>query len=87
MGAALRASVRSILEADTLELTEENVELVLDDVRPYLMADGGNVEFVEIDGPVSCFFSWFSLLFFSVVFCWLLPSMLLGLLASVLAAP
>ena len=21
-------------------------------VRPYLMADGGNVEFVEIDGPV-----------------------------------
>ena len=34
-----------------LELTEENVELVLDEVRPYLMADGGNVEFVEIDGP------------------------------------
>lgn len=26
--------------------------MVLDDVRPYLMADGGNVEFVEIDGPV-----------------------------------
>ena len=21
-------------------------------IRPYLMADGGNVEFVEIDGPV-----------------------------------
>lgn len=21
-------------------------------VRPYLMSDGGNVEFVEIDGPV-----------------------------------
>ncbi|EFN56913.1 hypothetical protein CHLNCDRAFT_144603 [Chlorella variabilis] len=37
---------------DTLELTEENVETVLDEVRPYLMADGGNVEFVEIDGPV-----------------------------------
>lgn len=34
-----------------LELTEENVEVVLDEVRPYLMADGGNVEFVEIDGP------------------------------------
>merc|ERR1711904_221124 len=34
----------------TLELTEENVETVLDDVRPYLMADGGNVELVEIDG-------------------------------------
>jgi Fe-S cluster biogenesis protein NfuA len=72
---------------DTYELTEENVEMVLDDVsafdeglwrslfigcrfcivdvpvssthfsvlvkvRPYLMADGGNVEFVEIDGLV-----------------------------------
>lgn len=36
----------------SLELTEENVELVLDEVRPYLMADGGNVEFVEIDGPI-----------------------------------
>mmetsp|Transcript_177 Transcript_177/g.384 ORF Transcript_177/g.384 Transcript_177/m.384 type:complete len:223 (-) Transcript_177:1765-2433(-) len=35
-----------------LELTEENVEQVLDEVRPYLMADGGNVEFVEIDGPI-----------------------------------
>ncbi|KAL6757425.1 iron-sulfur cluster assembly protein, partial [Haematococcus lacustris] len=34
------------------ELTEENVEKVLDEVRPYLMADGGNVEFVEIDGLV-----------------------------------
>jgi len=37
---------------DTLELTEENVEIVLDEVRPYLMADGGNVELVEIDGLV-----------------------------------
>jgi len=25
---------------------------VLDEIRPYLMADGGNVEFVEIDGPI-----------------------------------
>ena len=69
-------------ETDTLELTEENIEKVLDEVsarwvrqtralvgvseeqplkanarsrlqvRPYLMADGGNVEFVEIDGLV-----------------------------------
>eukprot|EP01024_Parvocaulis_polyphysoides_P030834 TRINITY_DN28031_c0_g1_i2.p2 TRINITY_DN28031_c0_g1~~TRINITY_DN28031_c0_g1_i2.p2 ORF type:complete len:208 (-),score=28.23 TRINITY_DN28031_c0_g1_i2:1092-1715(-) len=37
---------------DQLELTEENVEVVLDEIRPYLMSDGGNVEFVEIDGPV-----------------------------------
>jgi len=36
----------------TLALTSENVEMVLDDLRPYLMADGGNVELVEIDGPI-----------------------------------
>eukprot|EP00897_Mesotaenium_endlicherianum_P008015 jgi/Mesen1/7241/ME000373S06309 len=35
-----------------LELTEDNVEAVLDEVRPYLMADGGNVELYEIDGLV-----------------------------------
>ena len=33
-------------------LTPENVETVLDELRPYLMADGGNVELVEIDGPI-----------------------------------
>ena len=38
--------------AGPLELTEANVEAVLDEVRPYLMADGGNVELVEIDGPI-----------------------------------
>ncbi len=36
----------------TLALTTENVEQVLDELRPYLMSDGGNVELVEIDGPV-----------------------------------
>lgn len=36
----------------TLALTSENVEQVLDEMRPYLMADGGNVELVEIDGPI-----------------------------------
>lgn len=36
----------------TLELTPANVETVLDELRPYLMADGGNVELVELDGPV-----------------------------------
>lgn len=35
-----------------LALTSENVETVLDEMRPYLMADGGNVELVEIDGPI-----------------------------------
>ncbi|MEO0491570.1 MAG: NifU family protein [Cyanobacteria bacterium P01_A01_bin.123] len=37
---------------ETLALTSNNVEKVLDDLRPYLMADGGNVELVELDGPV-----------------------------------
>ncbi len=35
-----------------LTLTPENVESVLDELRPYLMADGGNVELVELDGPI-----------------------------------
>jgi Fe-S cluster biogenesis protein NfuA len=35
-----------------LALTNDNVETVLDEMRPYLMADGGNVELVEIDGPI-----------------------------------
>ncbi|XGB44036.1 MAG: NifU family protein [Nodosilinea sp. LVE1205-7] len=35
-----------------MALTKTNVEQVLDDLRPYLMADGGNVELVDIDGPV-----------------------------------
>lgn len=38
--------------AQALELNAENVEKVLDELRPYLQADGGNVELVEIDGPV-----------------------------------
>lgn len=36
----------------TLALTAENIETVLDELRPYLMADGGNVELVEVEGPV-----------------------------------
>ena len=35
-----------------MELTIDNVETVLDELRPYLMADGGNVEVVELDGPI-----------------------------------
>lgn len=40
------------MPAETMELTSENVEKVLDELRPYLMSDGGNVELVEVDGPV-----------------------------------
>lgn len=35
-----------------LPLTADNVETVLDEMRPYLMSDGGNVALREIDGPV-----------------------------------
>ncbi len=38
--------------SDSRALTLENVERALDELRPYLMADGGNVEVVEIDGPI-----------------------------------
>ena len=40
------------MENQTMALTKENVETVLDELRRFLMADGGNVEIVEIDGPV-----------------------------------
>jgi Fe-S cluster biogenesis protein NfuA len=46
------ASATAEAGADPSALTIENVERVLDELRPYLMADGGNVEIVEIDGPV-----------------------------------
>jgi len=36
----------------TLALTPDNVESILDEMRPYLIADGGNVELVELDGPI-----------------------------------
>ena len=35
-----------------LPLTADNVESVLDEVRPYLISDGGNVALHEIDGNV-----------------------------------
>jgi len=35
-----------------LDLTWENVEKVLDDMRPFLIQDGGNVSISDIDGPV-----------------------------------
>jgi len=37
---------------DQLELTWENVDMVLEEMRPYLIQDGGNVEIAEIDGPI-----------------------------------
>lgn len=43
---------RVVSPSCVLPLTEENVEKVLDEVRPGLMADGGNVALHEIDGLV-----------------------------------
>ncbi|XP_027099719.1 nifU-like protein 1, chloroplastic [Coffea eugenioides] len=38
--------------ADQFELTPENVDLVLQDVRPYLIADGGNVDVVSVQNGI-----------------------------------
>jgi len=37
---------------EQLELTWENVDMVLEEMRPYLIQDGGNVEIADIDGPI-----------------------------------
>ena len=37
-------------ESALLELTVENADKVLDDVRPYLLADGGNVHVEYVRG-------------------------------------
>ena len=37
---------------EPLDLTWDNVEAVLDEMRPYLLQDGGNVVISEIDGPI-----------------------------------
>ncbi|XP_043816491.1 nifU-like protein 2, chloroplastic isoform X2 [Manihot esculenta] len=50
-----RLVVKAVAPPDSaleLPLTAENVESVLDEVRPYLIADGGNVALHEIDGNV-----------------------------------
>ena len=40
------------MSTETLSLTNENVEKVLDELRPFLISDGGNGEIAEIDGPI-----------------------------------
>jgi Fe-S cluster biogenesis protein NfuA len=49
---AVSSTTSDAASADPRALTIPNVERVLDELRPYLMADGGNVEIVEIDGPI-----------------------------------
>jgi len=48
----LLGSQITIEDEEDLPLTRENVELVLDQMRPYLKADGGDVKLSEIDGPI-----------------------------------
>lgn len=54
--AATMASVEGVADADVdapkLALTAENVDLALDEVRPYLVADGGNVELIKIEDGI-----------------------------------
>ncbi|KAJ8572629.1 hypothetical protein K7X08_009140 [Anisodus acutangulus] len=47
--------VKAIATPDSaveLPLTAENIESVLDEIRPYLISDGGNVVLHEIDGNI-----------------------------------
>jgi lysyl-tRNA synthetase class 2 len=37
---------------ELLDLTWDNVDMVLEEMRPYLIQDGGNVKIDDIDGPV-----------------------------------
>ena len=37
---------------EELQYTEENVEKILDELRPFLINDGGNVTLKGIDGPI-----------------------------------
>ncbi|GFP93586.1 nifu-like protein 1 chloroplastic [Phtheirospermum japonicum] len=50
----VKASAPGLYSADKFDLTSENVDKVLDNVRPYLIADGGNVDVVSVaNGVVS----------------------------------
>ncbi|TKY61688.1 NifU protein 1 [Spatholobus suberectus] len=49
-----QSSSPGLYSAQKFDLTASNVDLVLDDVRPYLIADGGNVDVVSVeDGVIS----------------------------------
>lgn len=48
------SSSPGLYSAKKFELTAQNVDLVLEDVRPYLISDGGNVDVVSVeDGIIS----------------------------------
>ena len=45
---------RGVYATRQLELTVKNVDLVLEDVRPYLIADSGNVDVVSVEDGIIC---------------------------------
>ncbi|GKB66528.1 NifU-like protein 1, chloroplastic [Tanacetum coccineum] len=49
---AVNATSGGLYSAEQYELNPENVDKVLDDVRPYLIADGGNVDVVGVQNGV-----------------------------------
>ncbi|KAG8389592.1 hypothetical protein BUALT_Bualt02G0245100 [Buddleja alternifolia] len=48
----VKASAPGLYSADQFELTSENVDKVLDNVRPYLISDGGDVDVVSVENGV-----------------------------------
>ncbi|KAI3449367.1 hypothetical protein Pfo_006032 [Paulownia fortunei] len=48
----VKVSAPGLYSAEQFELTSENVDKVLDNVRPYLIADGGNVDVVSVENGV-----------------------------------
>ncbi|THG18869.1 nifU-like protein 1, chloroplastic [Camellia sinensis] len=52
--ASVSGSPPGLYSAKIFELTPQNVDMVLEDVRPYLISDGGNVDVVSVaDGVIS----------------------------------
>ena len=50
--AAKEEDAGAVDDSPKLPLTMENVDEALDEVRPYLVADGGNVELVKIEDRI-----------------------------------
>ncbi|KAL3648135.1 NifU-like protein 1, chloroplastic [Castilleja foliolosa] len=48
----VKASAPGLYSAEKFELNSENVDKVLDNVRPYLVSDGGNVDVVSVENGV-----------------------------------
>jgi lysyl-tRNA synthetase class 2 len=51
-GASTTATTTATKLEGPLDLTWENVDAVLEEMRPFLLQDGGNVIISDIDGPV-----------------------------------